>query len=158
MSDSLISVLHHRLAVKMTFSAADLEDINELMSQLTTKCSGLSLDDLEQIVGQGRYLYAKRQDTIIGVATLFLLSKATGRFAEVHDVVVNNKFRGHGIGSTLMKQAIDLAKRAGAKYIELTSNPGRKAANKLYRSLGFVCIARANSGGGQGTNLYHLEL
>ncbi|MFZ3032178.1 MAG: GNAT family N-acetyltransferase, partial [Candidatus Moraniibacteriota bacterium] len=76
----------------------------------------------------------------------------------VHDVVVNNKFREHGIGRALMKEAIASAKQAGAKYIELTSNPGRKAANKLYRSIGFVCIARANSGGGQGTNLYRLEL
>lgn len=158
MSDSLISVLHHRLAVRMTFSETGLEDINELMLQLTTKCRGLSLDDLEQIVSQGHYLYAKRQDAIIGVATLFLLSKSTGRFAEVHDVVVSSKFREHGIGRALMTQAIDSAKQAGAKYIELTSSPGRKAANRLYRSLGFMCIARDNLGDGRGTNLYHLEL
>lgn len=158
MADSIIGVLHNKLGVKMTFSAADLEDINDLMSQLTTKCGGLSMNDLEQIVSQGRYLYAKRQNMIIGVATLFLSYKSTGWFAEVHDVVVHSNFRGHGIGSALMNQAIDLAKRAGAKYIELTSSPGRKAANKLYRSLGFVCIARSNSGGGHGTNLYRLEL
>ncbi len=155
-----VSVVCHKITVKETLAGAALVDINRLMSQLTTKCAGLNPDDLEQIISQGRYLFVKQQGTIIGVTTLFLSYKSTGWFAEIHDVVVENAFRGQGIGRVLIEQAITSARQAGAKYIELTSNPSRKAANKLYRSLGFICIARANptKKGGKGTNLYRLTL
>lgn len=155
-----VSVLLNKIIVRGVLTATTLADINGLMFQLTTKCSSLTLNDLEQIVSQGRYLYVKRADRIIGVTSLILSYKVTGWFAEIHDVVVDDKFRGYGVGRALMEQAIDSARELGSKYVELTSNPNRKVANKLYRSLGFVCIARANSTkkGGRGTNLYRLTL
>lgn len=160
MSNHSVAVLFHKIAVREAMGCHGLADINRLMSQLTAKCDGLDLDDLERIVSQGRYLYVKRCNTIIGVTTLLLLYKSKGWFAEIHDVVVDSELRGCGIGRALTEHAIALARQAGAKHIELTSNPARKAANKLYRSLGFVRIARANptKRGGQGTNLYHLAL
>lgn len=155
-----VSVIFHKVAVRWALVGTALADINNLMTQLTTKCKGLDLYDLEQIVSQGRYLYVKPQATIVGVTTLFLSYKSTGWFAEIHDVVVDNQFRGQGIGRALMEQAIASARQGEAEYIELTSNPSRKAANKLYRSLGFVRIGRANrtKKGGSGTNLYRLVL
>ncbi len=155
-----VAVLFHKIAVRDAIGHHGLADINRLMSQLTTKCDGLDLDDLEQIVSQGRYLYVKQDRAIVGVTTLLLLYKSTGWFAEIHDVVVDSELRGCGIGRALTEHAIALARQAGSEYIELTSNPARKAANKLYRSLGFVRIGRANPSkrGGLGTNLYRLTL
>ncbi len=45
--------------------------------------------------------------------------------------------RGRGIGKKLMLHLIRVAKKAGALTIDLTSNPSRKEANRLYRALGF---------------------
>jgi ribosomal protein S18 acetylase RimI-like enzyme len=50
---------------------------------------------------------------------------------------VDENQRRRGIGEALVREAIDLARRAGAEGVSLTSNPRREAANQLYRSLGF---------------------
>ncbi len=45
--------------------------------------------------------------------------------------------RRQGIGEMLVRQAIELAREAGANGVSLTSNPQREAANQLYLSMGF---------------------
>ena len=41
------------------------------------------------------------------------------------------------VGKSLMRHAMEQAKKLGAKTLDLTSRPSREAANKLYQSLGF---------------------
>jgi ribosomal protein S18 acetylase RimI-like enzyme len=43
-----------------------------------------------------------------------------------------------GIGKELNLAALELAKKAGAKTVELTSRPSREQANQLYKNIGFV--------------------
>ena len=45
--------------------------------------------------------------------------------------------RGRGIGEALTMRAVEIARDAGARSVELTSRPTREAANRLYRRLGF---------------------
>ena len=61
----------------------------------------------------------------------------TGCKAWIEDVVVDNAYRGQGLGRMLVEEAIEQARGWGAETLMLTSNPKRIAANALYRSLGF---------------------
>ena len=61
----------------------------------------------------------------------------TGIRSIIEDVIVDESVRRQGIGESLVRYAIDLAREAGADGVSLTSNSQREAANHLYRSLGF---------------------
>lgn len=74
---------------------------------------------------------------IAGALCLTVYRVPTGLRSIVEDVIVDETMRRRGIGEALVRKAIDLARQAGAESVSLTSNPQRKAANKLYQSIGF---------------------
>lgn len=74
---------------------------------------------------------------ILGMLTLVTFEIPTGWRAWVEDVVVDEAARGKGVGASLVAAAIDLAKKRGAKTVDLTSRPSREAANRLYQRSGF---------------------
>lgn len=86
---------------------------------------------------------------VVGTLTLVRFRIPTGKRAWIEDVVVESAVRGSGVGAALVGVAVELARAAGAKSVELTSRPAREAANRLYRRLGFVP---------RDTNAYRLEL
>ena len=53
-------------------------------------------------------------------------------------MVVSSRCRGLGYGKELMRVLIEAAKEFGVHHLQLTSHPGRVAANGLYREMGFV--------------------
>jgi GNAT superfamily N-acetyltransferase len=61
---------------------------------------------------------------------------------EVHawlpDLMVDETHRGRGIGRSLLFDALEHARAAGAGQVSLESGPQREAAHGLYRSSGFV--------------------
>jgi ribosomal protein S18 acetylase RimI-like enzyme len=57
--------------------------------------------------------------------------------AYLDDLIVDEAFRGHGLGSKLLQKAISLAKEKDAAYVDFTSRPRRIAGNTLYEKLGF---------------------
>jgi ribosomal protein S18 acetylase RimI-like enzyme len=62
----------------------------------------------------------------------------TGLKAWIEDVVVDQRFRGRGIGADLSLAGLRRAEAEGAATVDLTSRPSREAANRLYQRLGFV--------------------
>lgn len=56
----------------------------------------------------------------------------------IEDVIVDQDFRGLGIGEKLVKAALKRAKVKGYKQVNLTSSAKRLAANALYQKLGFI--------------------
>ena len=86
---------------------------------------------------------------VLGSLTLAMFPIPTGRRAWIEDVVVDGEARGRGIGAALNRAALEIARRAGARTVDLTSRPSREAANRLYQRLGFV---------ERDTNVYRFQL
>lgn len=79
----------------------------------------------------------ERDGEIVGSLTLALFRIPTGLRAWIEDVVVDESARGRGVGAALNRFALDRARAAGAKTVDLTSRPSREDANRLYQRLGF---------------------
>ncbi len=77
------------------------------------------------------------EGAVVGSLTLVLFRIPTGVRAWVEDVVVDQSWRGRGIGEALGRDALRRAAEAGARTVDLTSRPSREAANRMYRRLGF---------------------
>jgi ribosomal protein S18 acetylase RimI-like enzyme len=84
------------------------------------------------------FLAYDEDDEIVGSLTLVLFRIPTGLRAWIEDVVVDESARGKGVGHRMNEAAIDYARKAGAKTIDLTSRPSRDVANRLYQRLGFA--------------------
>ena len=75
---------------------------------------------------------------IAGFASLITYRVPTkGLVGRVEDVIVDEKYRAQGLGRGVMEKIIEIAKEKKVSLIDLTSNPKRAAARKLYESLGF---------------------
>lgn len=122
-------------------SAEAVNDISRLLSQLRENPEEhvATLNELKAVVEDKNvvFIVAKDGDHIIGMATLYMLTKFSKRIAYVEDVVVDGAYRGQGLGEKIMRALIDIARAEGVKTLNLTSRPARVAANKLYQKLGF---------------------
>ncbi|GGD43217.1 hypothetical protein GCM10011514_03950 [Emticicia aquatilis] len=74
---------------------------------------------------------------IMGMITVGMYYSPTGKKAWIEDVVVDDTYRGQGIGEKLVQHAIEFVKTKDVKLLMLTSHPSRIAANKLYPRVGF---------------------
>jgi len=108
-------------------------------------------DELAAIVANAVLLVAREPETraIVGSLTLTLYRIPTGLQARINDVVVDTSMRGRGVGEALSREALRLAREAGARSVSLTSRPSREAANRLYVRLGFERLE---------TNVYRYRL
>mgnify|MGYP006222898939 FL=1 len=112
-----------------------------LIPQLSSSSSPPTGEALQRIIesDSAQILIAEDENgEILGTMTLIIFQIPTGIRAWIEDVVVDSSARGKGIGKKLNLAALELAKQAGAKTVDLTSRPARQEANQLYRSIGFV--------------------
>lgn len=128
-----------------------LEALNTLLPQLSSDAKPLSRFDLMQIIASdcAKLLLAVDNRRFSGALTLVLFKTPTGMRARIEDLIVDGRTRGKGVGKTLIRHAIALAKEAGADTVDLTSHPSRKAANALYKKMGFEASE---------TNVYHYTI
>ena len=134
----------------LAFSPQDLADLDALMHELspTNFCSeGLLRAALEDA---NVHVYVIRDGGhIVAAGTLCIKHTLEFTIADIESVVVSARCRGRGYGKELMAALIEAAKALNAHHIQLTSNPARVAANRLYQALGFLLYE---------TNCYKLEL
>ncbi|HEY7162210.1 MAG TPA: GNAT family N-acetyltransferase [Acidobacteriota bacterium] len=71
----------------------------------------------------------------IGVAEAMQIESAP--FSEIRGVIVDEQYRGHGIGKLLIEKVKEWSKETGNKILRLRCNVIRKEAHLFYRHLGF---------------------
>ena len=129
-----------------------VEAFVRLLPQLSASSRPPTRERLAAVVASeaSRLLVARdAAGRIVGTLTLVLFPIPTGVRAWIEDVVVDTDARGGGFGRSLTEKALELARAAGARTVDLTSRPSREAANALYRRVGFV---------ERETNVYRFEL
>jgi ribosomal protein S18 acetylase RimI-like enzyme len=118
-----------------------LDAIKTLLPQLSSSAPPPTFAELDEVAtSPATTLFVARNagGRIVGALTLAHFRLPTGVRAWIEDVVVDQTERGGGIGSALVEAAVDAARQAGARTVDLTSRPDREAANRLYQRLGFV--------------------
>lgn len=111
-------------------------------------------DDLDLLINSGNsHLLMARfpgaDSPIVGMLAISLYRVPTGGRAVVEDLVVDAGYRNKGIAKALLLSAMEIARKAGATGVALTSNSQRVEANQLYLRMGFQK---------RETNAYFIEL
>lgn len=116
-----------------------LAGVNALLPQLSKTAKPLSLKLLETIVKDKntQLVTARSKNKIVGMGSLVFTRTPYGLRARIEDVVVDEHYRGKGIGEKISKALITLAKKAKVRRVELSTRQTRVAARKLYEKLGF---------------------
>src|SRR6266508_433238 len=118
------------------------EALHRLITQLGAHKTPPTFEELNKLVNSESSTllvarHSKEDDPILGILCLTIYRVPTGLRSIIEDVIVDESARRQGLGEALVRYAIDLAHKAGAEGVSLTSNPQREAANQLYKSMGF---------------------
>lgn len=120
---------------------SDLSQINLLLKQLSKNAKLLTEEDLKKIYQQKNILIPclrhRKSKKIIGFGIVYFIRTFSKYAATIEDVVIDRDYRSMGRGKRLMQKLIKIAKEKEVDFIDLTSNPKRRAAIRLYRKLGF---------------------
>ena len=74
---------------------------------------------------------------IVGMGLTVFIQTPVGLRARLEDMVIDEGYRGKGLGGMLTRRLISEAKKKKARWIEFTSRKGRVATNRFYRKFGF---------------------
>jgi ribosomal protein S18 acetylase RimI-like enzyme len=124
-----------------TFTHELAERIRELVHMIGKNYKELTDEDLNEILASPTttlYIALERETgSIAGMVTLVVYRIPYVRKAYFDDLVVDEAFRGKGIGSSLLKKVIETATEKKAAYLDFTSRPRREESNHLYEKFGF---------------------
>ena len=83
---------------------------------------------------ENRYLCATVEGAVVGFCSLNIRESLwqQGLLAHIDEIVVDQQYRGQGIGAKLLEKAAVYAKKKGCARIELDSALHRKAAHRFY--------------------------
>jgi ribosomal protein S18 acetylase RimI-like enzyme len=130
-----------------------VSSVTRMLPLLSSSSPPPTVEEISEIVrSPATTLFVARDGdggSIVGTLTLAIFRTPTGLRAWIEDVIVAEEARGQGCGELLTRAALDAARGAGAKTVDLTSRPSREAANRLYRRVGFEA---------RETNVYRFSL
>ena len=127
-------------------SQKDLDTLMDLYVQLSPINEGLPAQKRDEIWEQIQnddkitYLGAYENDKLIATCFLTIIPNFSNQgrpIGFIENVVTDEKWRGKGVGSQLLKKAIELAKEQNCYKVFLESGITRTGAHDFYRSLGF---------------------
>ena len=125
-----------------------LKELSVLLLQWR-KGTMISLPYLRLLLKKSYMLGLYCDSKIIGIVTLVPAYKVSGRKGFVEHLIVDEKYRGRGLGKQLMLSAIALGKKLKMDTLFLTCSRERVVANSLYKKLGFKI---------KETNFYQLKM
>ena len=85
-------------------------------------------------------IVAELNGDVIGTLHLMFLPSISfqgGLRAQVESVRIDTRYQSRGIGSQMMKWAIERAKARGAHIVQLTTHKSREDTHRFYKRLGF---------------------
>ena len=131
----------------MTVAIEELTDVTDevveafsrLLPQLSTSAKPLDAAAIRTVVSSPSVtvLLARDEGKIIGSLSLVVFRIPTAVRAWIEDVVVDGAAGRKGTGTALVQEAVERARAAGARTVDLTTRPSRVAAGNLYEKAGF---------------------
>lgn len=138
----------------VTFRRATRADLPAIVRMLADDELGSQRERIEDPLPEPYYLafeqiskdpnheliVAERDGEVIGTLQLMFLPSISyqgGLRAQVESVRIDKHFQSQGIGSQMMKWAMDRARQRGAHALQLTSHKSRVDAHRFYERLGF---------------------
>src|SRR6516164_10248606 len=99
--------------------------VRRLHAQVSSSATVPGADDIAGIVaGPTTVLFVARERDgtrcVVGMLTLVMFRIPSGLRAWIEDVAVDEAARGQGIGAVLTREALRLAKQAGARTVDLS--------------------------------------
>ncbi len=123
------------------FRSTDSSDIAGLLGQLGYPATpGVFRRRLKNLDSQGDLILVAVEDhRAVGFVSLHLIPMVheDGFLARVTALVVDEEFRGKGVGKGLLGAAEDYARKRGAVKAEITSAGARKGAHKFHLGMGY---------------------
>jgi GNAT superfamily N-acetyltransferase len=122
-----------------------------LLPQLNPALAGPTHEQLKALMADpaSTLLLVIDDGAIVGTATVIVYTTPAWVKARIEDVVVDTSVRGRGVGEALVNECINVARKRGARIVELQSARRREAANRLYPRMGFQL---------RDTNVYRITL
>jgi len=138
----------------VVFRLAKLDDLPAIVRLLTDDDLGSQRERYENPLPESYFMayeqierdsnheliVAELNGAVIGTLHLMFLPSISfqgGLRAQVESVRVDKLYQGQGIGSDMMKWAIERAEGRGAHVVQLTTHQSRADAHRLYERLGF---------------------
>lgn len=123
----------------------DFERIFELLGQLWPD-TRLSHNHLKEVflsmldAEDHDYIVAEHAHSIIGFCSLSVMVTlwSEGKLGHIDELIVDEGFRGKGVGSRLLEEITRRAEKKGCKKIELESDLHRKDAHRFYLDRGYI--------------------
>ena len=137
--------------IEWAISTATREDVPalcELLARLFTQEADFKPDPRKQarglnlIIGEasrGQLFALRVGNRVVGMVSL-LRTVSTAEGGEVfwlEDLIVADEFRGRGLGSELLRHAIEFARQEGVPRITVLTDLENNSAQKLYKRHGF---------------------
>jgi GNAT superfamily N-acetyltransferase len=111
----------------------------KLLPQLNPNLPIPTMERLRAIVADPAVtlLVARNDKEIVGTTTVIVYTTPFWIKARLDEVVVDKSARGTGVGASLVRASLDLAREKGVEVVELQSGVQREEANRLYPRMGF---------------------
>lgn len=113
------------------------DQISSLYTQLNAQIKQRPLDEILEAENNVIVCIAKDGKKIIATALLSYYKVISGFRGMIEDVVVDEHYRGQGLGRKITEHILQEAKEMGIDEVLLFTGHHRKAAIKLYTGLGF---------------------
>lgn len=140
---------------ELTFRLAGREDLPSIVRMLAEDDLGSRRERLEDPLPESYYeafeqiendanhelVVIEMDGNVIGTLHLMFIPSISfqgGLRAQIESVRVDGKYRGQGIGSEMMRWAVERARERDAHLIQLTTHRSREDAHRFYERLGFT--------------------
>lgn len=140
---------------ELTFRLAGREDLPSIVRMLAEDDLGSRRERLEDPLPESYYeafeqiendanhelIVIEMDGNVIGTLHLMFIPSISfqgGLRAQIESVRVDGKYRGQGIGSEMMRWAVERARGRDAHLIQLTTHRSREDAHRFYERLGFT--------------------